>query len=699
MPRYHPYIHLRRLKVGITAQRFGDWCESFRYIPALQERIRQIDSEATVELLTYNHEFLRFFMAPSATRESLKTCRPLIAMDGTFLIRAQKATLQYANAMDGNQQIIPIAWALVESETKDTWTWFCRLFDKHCSDWKGRDDASIISDRDKGLIPAVKEVFPEKVAHYFCGWHMQQNVKRFGKTSADMLWWLLTARSLEMYRELKIGARESHPLLTTYLYGPAAVADAPGPNPTPPTGFRIRRRNVQQTRRTRATANNIAAEAAEARRHARQSQSRRRGQRQRQGGAERPPPNATAAGHSAASRHSAAPSPAAATRTSAAPSPSAVTRPSAAPASSVAPSPSAAPGASTAPRPSTAPASATRTSGTPASSEAACPSLAAPHPSAAPPRASATRPSAAPASSAAPCPPAVRMPSATPRPATTARPSATPSPSTPFDPSAASAACLNFDNIVLRAAVPGVVPPTEAPIREPPPTATPTRQPPPTAAATRDPPPPTVDPGTALGQTNEERPSVVEDEAKVVEEDSLEDARRFGIYTSNMAESTNGAVKSIRRLPPAYLLASMWDYNVKKFHERREEARARDDYFTEWGRKRYEAKCERAKNYEVKISNIEFLAEVINNGNTTDPTPQSFNVDLRGEGSRECGNWTEYAFPCAHAMEFFPLANKNGWEYVSDYYTTFNLRRTYSHTILRTCINTLMAQTTPVPQG
>ncbi|CAI5965301.1 unnamed protein product [Closterium sp. NIES-64] len=137
-----------------------------------------------------------------------------------------------------------------------------------------------------------------------------------------------------------------------------------------------------------------------------------------------------------------------------------------------------------------------------------------------------------------------------------------------------------------------------------------------------------------------------------------------------MVESTNGAVKSIRRLPPAYLLASMWDYNVKKLHERREEARARDDYFTEWGRKRYEEKCERGKNYEVKISNIEFFAEVINNGNATDPTPRSYNVDLRGDGSCECGNWKEYAFPCAHAMAFFPWANKNGWEYVSDYYTT-----------------------------
>ncbi|CAI5468605.1 unnamed protein product [Closterium sp. Yama58-4] len=814
------------LKVGITAQRFGDWWESFRYIPAVQERIRRIDSGATVELLTYNHEFLRFFMAPSATREALKTCRHVIAMDGTFLIRAQKATLLYANAMDGNQQIIPIAWALVESETKDTWTWFCRLFDKHCSDWKGRDDAAIISDRDKGPIPAVKEVFPEKVAHYFCGWHMQQNVKRFGKTSADMLWRLLTARTLEKYNELKVGAQDSHPLLTTYLYGLSPVAAGPGPNPTPPAGFRIRRRNVQQTHRTRATANNIAAEAAEARRRARQAQSQRSGRRQRQGGPGRPTPNAAAAGPSAAPRPSTAPSPAAATRTSAAhatsggrgpsaaprpsaephpstaPSPAAATRPAAAHASSATPSPPAAPGPSAAPRSYTAPSppSSTRpavahassatpcppavpgppaasgpstapspASGPPASFESACPSAAsgqsaAPPPSAAQSRASATHPSAAPASSAAPCPPAVPRPTATPRPATMEGPSATPSPSTPpscrnnrtiFFPAGATttatfytgwrgtASCFNFGIIVMRVTVPGVAPPTEAPTRDPPPTAAPARQPPPTAAparqppptaaATRDPPPPNVDPGTPLGTTNEATPSVVEDEATVVEEGSLEDGedgvrvrtglrgdctarrnriwvyekqwarcaaptRRFGIYMSNMAESTNGAVKSIHRVPPAYLLASMWDYNVKKFHERREEAKARDDYFTEWGRKRYE-KCEQAKNYEVKISNIEFFAEVINNGNASDPTPRSFNVDLRGEGSCECGNWKEYAFPCAHAMAYFPMANKNGWEYVSDCYTTVNLRVTYSHTIPGTCINTLMAQTTPVPQG
>ncbi|GJP33304.1 hypothetical protein CLOM_g17851, partial [Closterium sp. NIES-68] len=55
--------------------------------------------------------------------------------------------------LDGNNNIIVLAFALVE----------------------GEDDASVISDRDKGLVPAVKEVFPS-LPHYFCSWHLEQNL-------------------------------------------------------------------------------------------------------------------------------------------------------------------------------------------------------------------------------------------------------------------------------------------------------------------------------------------------------------------------------------------------------------------------------------------------------------------------------------------------------------------------------------------
>ncbi|CAI5523531.1 unnamed protein product [Closterium sp. Naga37s-1] len=44
-------------------------------------------------------------------------------MDGTFLIRAQRATLLVAAAKDGNNQLVPLAFGLCESENKDTDPW------------------------------------------------------------------------------------------------------------------------------------------------------------------------------------------------------------------------------------------------------------------------------------------------------------------------------------------------------------------------------------------------------------------------------------------------------------------------------------------------------------------------------------------------------------------------------------------------
>ncbi|CAI5991037.1 unnamed protein product [Closterium sp. NIES-64] len=39
----------------------------------------------------------------------------------------------------------------------DAWTWFLKLFLEGFPEWGQRDNASIISDRDKGLVPAARE--------------------------------------------------------------------------------------------------------------------------------------------------------------------------------------------------------------------------------------------------------------------------------------------------------------------------------------------------------------------------------------------------------------------------------------------------------------------------------------------------------------------------------------------------------------
>ncbi|WVY90703.1 hypothetical protein V8G54_036217 [Vigna mungo] len=64
----------------------------------------------------YGHELLR--TNPGST-DNFISCRPIIGLDGCFLKG------KYGG--DGNEQMLPIAYAIVEVENKDLWTWFLEL--------------------------------------------------------------------------------------------------------------------------------------------------------------------------------------------------------------------------------------------------------------------------------------------------------------------------------------------------------------------------------------------------------------------------------------------------------------------------------------------------------------------------------------------------------------------------------------------
>ncbi|KAL0348850.1 UNVERIFIED_CONTAM: hypothetical protein Sangu_1112800 [Sesamum angustifolium] len=72
-------------------------------------------------------------------------------------------------AMDGNQQVLPLAFAVVDEETYPSWKWFLQQLSRHVI--KGRRGMCLISDRHGGLIKAVREgpdfVSPHGV-HRYC---------------------------------------------------------------------------------------------------------------------------------------------------------------------------------------------------------------------------------------------------------------------------------------------------------------------------------------------------------------------------------------------------------------------------------------------------------------------------------------------------------------------------------------------------
>ncbi|XP_076919177.1 uncharacterized protein LOC143579886 [Bidens hawaiensis] len=77
--------------------------------------------------------------------------------------------------MDGNNGIYPLAYSLVEAETTASWTWFLECL-RDDLDLYSNSNFTFISDRQKGIIPALQKVFPS-AEHMYCLRHIHENMK------------------------------------------------------------------------------------------------------------------------------------------------------------------------------------------------------------------------------------------------------------------------------------------------------------------------------------------------------------------------------------------------------------------------------------------------------------------------------------------------------------------------------------------
>ena len=76
---------------------------------------------------------------------------------------------------DGNTETDVICIAFVPTEAKEHWLWFCRNIKESLElDW---NTITFMSDRGKGLVPAMTEVFPGN-EHRHCVLHIGRNMVR-----------------------------------------------------------------------------------------------------------------------------------------------------------------------------------------------------------------------------------------------------------------------------------------------------------------------------------------------------------------------------------------------------------------------------------------------------------------------------------------------------------------------------------------
>ena len=105
-----------------------------------------LDDEETSSGKNY---FRRFYVCFKGVRDGwFAGCRKVIGLDGCFLKHKCRGELLVAMGRDANNQMYPIAWAVVKVENYENWQWFLGLV---CEDLKLHqgNGVTIISDSHK----------------------------------------------------------------------------------------------------------------------------------------------------------------------------------------------------------------------------------------------------------------------------------------------------------------------------------------------------------------------------------------------------------------------------------------------------------------------------------------------------------------------------------------------------------------------
>jgi transposase-like protein len=115
---------------------------------------------------------------------------------------------------DGHNTIL--AWAVVESENRDSWEWFFRHL-RHAIPSISLEACTLISDRDKGLLLAEPILGPLMVVAHCCH-HIKENfTEKFGRGLAPLFWAIAHARTEAQYVAAMQKLQETKEAAATYL--------------------------------------------------------------------------------------------------------------------------------------------------------------------------------------------------------------------------------------------------------------------------------------------------------------------------------------------------------------------------------------------------------------------------------------------------------------------------------------------------
>ncbi|KAF8389146.1 hypothetical protein HHK36_025839 [Tetracentron sinense] len=154
----------------------GPYKEAYNQLPWFCEKLVETNPGSVAWLSTNDDSrFQRLFVSFHASIYGFQNgCRPLLFLDATSLKSKYHEILLAATAVDGDDGIFPVVFAVVDVENDDNWHWFLEQLKSVVSTSRS---ITFVSDRDKGLRKFVLEVF-ENAHHGYCISHLVENFKK-----------------------------------------------------------------------------------------------------------------------------------------------------------------------------------------------------------------------------------------------------------------------------------------------------------------------------------------------------------------------------------------------------------------------------------------------------------------------------------------------------------------------------------------
>nr|ABA99869.1 transposon protein, putative, Mutator sub-class [Oryza sativa Japonica Group] len=154
------YAKAWRAKQKIIEMRYGTFEASYDNLPRLLATIAQRNNNTYYDLHTFTSVedrtksvLQRAFFSLGACINAFVHCRPVLCIDGTFMTGKYRGQILTAIGCDGNNQVLPMAFAFVESENTESWYWFLERV--HIAVVRMRPNVCLIHDRHAGMLRAI----------------------------------------------------------------------------------------------------------------------------------------------------------------------------------------------------------------------------------------------------------------------------------------------------------------------------------------------------------------------------------------------------------------------------------------------------------------------------------------------------------------------------------------------------------------